>query len=124
MYSYYDLLGRIKEEVYIPEKISVSLTPGTSRIYEADYDMDNFTCYQLAFGQEADENYHTYLAECFLESNMFEDCIENYYQDTLPEQLNLDTDPDRSRSEVVRSIDYLLEGKVNEILKYLRTKQY
>ena len=124
MYSYYDLLARIKEGIYIPEKISVSLTPGTSRIYEADYDMDTFTCYQLAFGQEANENYHTYLAECFLESNMFEDCIENYYQDTLPEQLNLDTDPDRSRSEVVRSIDYLLEGKVNEILKYLRTKQY
>ena len=121
MYSYYDLLGKINENLYIPDKIRVSLTPGTSRIYEAEYDVEEFCCYHLAHGQEEDENYHLYLSECFLESSMFNECIENYYDDGLPEKLNLDKEELKGK-EVVRSIDYLLEGKINEILNYLKQK--
>lgn len=36
----------------------------------------------------------------------------------IPEKLNLDTDVLRGR-EVIRSVDYLIEDKINEIIDYL-----
>jgi len=44
--------------------------------------------------------------------------LEEPQEHKIPEKLNLDTDKLRGK-EVVRSIDYLIEGKINEIIDYL-----
>lgn len=72
--SYYDLLGMVKDG-NAPERIEVSLTYGTSRIYEAEYDIGEFNHYRLDEDYLEDENYKDYLSECFLESMMFNKCI-------------------------------------------------
>lgn len=73
MISYYELLKRI-EKGDIPEKIKVRLTPGTSRIYTANYDDSDFSHYFI--DGDVDNDCRYYLAECFLESDMFEKNIE------------------------------------------------
>ena len=39
----------------------------------------------------------------------------------IPEKLNLDTDELRGK-ETPRAIDYLIEGKINEVIDYLKSK--
>lgn len=73
--SYYDLLGMIQDG-NAPKKIEVSLTYGTSREYNAEYDADEFNYYRLDENKLEDENYKDYLSECFLESTMFDKCIK------------------------------------------------
>lgn len=84
MISYYELLGMVKEG-NAPKKISVSLTYGTMKTYEATYDGGEFSYYWLT-SNISNENYKNYLTECFLESMMFDECItildeENEFED-------------------------------------------
>ena len=74
MISYYDLLGLVQEG-NAPERIRVEVVRGTSRVYIIEYDVGEFNYYRLEDDLE-DENYHHYLSECFLESSMFDKCIE------------------------------------------------
>ena len=75
--SYYDLLGMIKENK-IPKKMVVRIGC-SSKIYIANFDKNEFNYYSLE-GEE-DENYKEYLTECFLESMMFDKCIEIVQED-------------------------------------------
>lgn len=118
MISYYELLGMIKEDK-APNKIKVHLT-SKPRVYEAQYDESDFSHYFIYDG-DADEDYHYYLTECFLESDMFDDKIE-ILDKKIPEKINLDTEELRGK-ETIRAIDYLFEGKINEILDYLQEKE-
>lgn len=84
MISYYELLGIIKEGNE-PKKIKVEIVKGTSEIYKAEYDREDFSHYLLDRPLQ-NENYRFYLSECFLESNMFDKCItildeENEFED-------------------------------------------
>lgn len=67
--SYYELLGMIKED-NIPYKIELELA-GKKRIYSKDIDFDGSFSYYDLVGKE-DEDFHSYLSECFLESMMFD----------------------------------------------------
>lgn len=81
MISYYELLGMIKEG-NIPEKIEVQLpNVNYSRTYYAEYDNENFTNYFLLEVEDSDENYDVYLADCFLECEMFKKCIRILEED-------------------------------------------
>ena len=73
MISYFELLKMIKEDNE-PKKIRVHLTSGTSRIYLAEYDGYEFSHYYIE--GDIDESYRCYLAECFLETDMFDENIE------------------------------------------------
>lgn len=44
--------------------------------YDANYEGEYFNYYELQDKDVIDENYHVYLSECFLESSMFEKCIQ------------------------------------------------
>ena len=84
MISYYELLDIIKEE-NAPKKIKVEIVKGTSEIYKAEYDGEDFSHYLLDKPSQ-NENYRFYLSECFLESMMFDKCItildeENEFED-------------------------------------------
>lgn len=73
MISYYDLLGMIQNGNE-PKKIEVRLCSARKVVYKADYDADEFSHYRI--DDYEDENYHTYLSECLLESSMFDKCIK------------------------------------------------
>ena len=73
--SYYELLGMIKEG-NIPQKIEVKLPcVNYTRTYYASYDGSEFNNYFLLEVEDSDENYDVYLANCFLECDMFKKCI-------------------------------------------------
>ena len=75
MISYYELLGMIKEDKE-PNKIKVHLT-SIPQVYVREDDLDDtFSYYGLEEEEKEDSDYHYYLAECFLESDMFEKNIE------------------------------------------------
>ena len=76
MLSYYELLGMIKEG-NIPERLYVKLAQVNYGVnYVAIYDGDEFSRYELENSDDEDCNYRDYLGECFLESDMFNKCIE------------------------------------------------
>ena len=73
--SYYDLLGMIKEE-NIPDKIYLHML-GKKVAYIKDVDMDEFNGYMLDDpNKDQDDKFKYYLGECFLESSMYDECIE------------------------------------------------
>ena len=72
--SYYELLGMIKEG-NITKRIYVKIA-SYGMYYVANYDGEDFNYYELQDKDVIDENYHVYLSECFLESSMFEKCIQ------------------------------------------------
>ncbi len=74
MISYYELLGMIKEDK-APKEIMVHLTK-KPKMYKAVYDFGDFNYYALYEEEIIDDDYHHYLAECFLESDMFDKNIE------------------------------------------------
>ena len=115
MISYYELLKRI-EKGDIPEKIKVHLT-NTPRVYKADYDGSDFSHYFIYDG-ETDEDYHHYLAECFLESDMFDLNIEIIEEEKkIPEKI------EEKEIEVSMAIgEQICANKINEILDYLKSK--
>lgn len=74
MISYYELLGMIKEG-NIPKRLYVKIA-NYGMYYIADYDGEEFSFYKRQNKDGVDENYHFYLSECFLESSMFDKCIQ------------------------------------------------
>lgn len=72
MISYYELLKMIDRND-IPEQLIVRLGGCSSRIFNAEYDGETFSHYYLQ--GEANEDYHHYLSECYLESMMFKKTI-------------------------------------------------
>ncbi len=76
MISYYELLTMIKEND-APKKIRVHLTPNTSNIYVNELDIDgSLNYYALSQNARENEEYKYYLTECFIESSVFDKCIE------------------------------------------------
>jgi hypothetical protein len=75
MISYYDLLKLVKEGK-APKKIKVQISLTMPKIYIVEYDMGNFNYYRLKNEKEENETYDYYLSSCFLESMMFDKCIE------------------------------------------------
>ena len=71
--SYFELLEIIKKEE-APKKISLILC-NRSEVYCAEYDAGKFSHYVLEKDNE-NENFIYFLGECFLESDMFNKCIE------------------------------------------------
>lgn len=131
MISYYELLKRI-EEGDIPEKIRVHLT-NTPRVYKADYDGSDFSHYFIYDG-ETDGDYHHYLAECFLESTMFDLNIEIIEEEKkIPEKINksyniriLDLDKphtikDYDMEQLIEMVQDIYNKQV-EIIDYLQSK--
>jgi hypothetical protein len=104
MISYYELLGMIKEDK-APNKIKVHLTPCTSKIYVRENDLDDtFSYYGL--GEEAeDSDYHYYLAECFLESMMFDETIEILEEEKELHANKIVFNCDNSKRECVINLD-------------------
>ena len=128
MISYYELLKRI-EKGDIPEKIKVHLT-NTPRVYKADYDGSDFSHYFIYDG-ETDEDYPHYLAECFLESDMFDLNIEIIEEEKkIPEKLEILNANEHSKevyyenySKEEISLDIeTLQNWVNKIIDYLKSK--
>lgn len=74
MISYYDLLGLIKNG-NAPEYIRAKIC-SYSCDYTAVYDGEDFNYYTIADEHKEDENYRSYLHECYLESCMFDKTIE------------------------------------------------
>lgn len=118
--SYYDLLGMIKEG-NIPQKIEVTVPcVNYSRTYFASYDGNEFNNYFLLNAKDGDENYDVYLANCFLESDMFNKCIEipnDNFEDIegLPKWI---TDYDKS-CEVTKQehLDSIYAEKIEALIK-------
>lgn len=76
MISYYELLGMIKDG-NIPKRIYVKLPQLSYGVhYIAEYDYGDFSFYYIEEPKEGDVNYKDYLGECFLESSMFNKCIQ------------------------------------------------
>ena len=73
--SYYDLLGMVKEE-NIPDIIYLHML-GKKVAYIKNVDMDEFNGYMLDDpNKDQNEDFKYWLGECFLESDMFKECIE------------------------------------------------
>ena len=87
MISYYELLGMIKND-NIPKKIKLHMC-GTTRIYVADYDDEDFSNYWLENINDESDDFRCYLAECFLESDMFEENIEIIEEDKKIEKIDI-----------------------------------
>ena len=134
MISYYELLGMIKEDK-APRKIRVHLTPGTSKLYVREDDMDGtFSFYGLGVNEKENEEYHFYLPECFLESSMFEQTVEILDENGVPEKLGyFDLTKDKNeKDECGNKLELHYTGvadafddvynKINEILDYLKSK--
>lgn len=115
MISYYELLGMIKEDK-APNKIKAHLT-SKPRIYEAEYDGKDFNCYCLSKKSIEDEEYKYYLAECFLESMMFDKTIEILDEKKI-EKLNLHSDDWTTPTQC----DLVLSNKIDEIIDFLNSK--
>lgn len=74
MISYYDLLTMIKEGKE-PKEIVLQLNCGT-RTYIPEYDGGEFLLYKLRIIDSEDEDFHYYLSDTLLESQMLDKCIE------------------------------------------------
>ena len=72
--SYYELLEMVKEDNF-PERIKVNVC-NYPREYVAEYDGDDFCHYEIENKRLQDNNYKLFLGECFIESTMFDKCIE------------------------------------------------
>ena len=125
--SYYELLGMIKEG-NIPKRIYVKIA-SYGMYYVANYEGEDFNYYELQDKDVIDENYHVYLSECFLESSMFEKCIQVLDGEEFEDIEKLDIEDNAmNRSEryirksnnklVTLSVsDYVLANKINQLIK-------
>ena len=117
MISYYELLGMIKEGK-APNKIKAHLN-SQPKIYVREDDLDDtFSYYGLEEGEKEDSDYHYYLAECFLESSMFDENIEILDEKKI-EKLTLHPDD----WTLPTQCDLVLANKIDEIIDYLESKE-
>lgn len=106
--SYFELLQLINDGE-IPEKLKVHLT-SEYRIYKADYDQGDFNGYILEDHYKEDDDFKYYLADCFLESMMFDSIIE------IVEKCNIEPLGINFTVEDIRD-------KLNEVINYLKNKK-
>lgn len=106
--SYYELLGMIKEG-NIPKRLYVKIA-NYGMYYIADYDGEEFSFYKRQNKDGIDENYHFYLSECFLESSMFEKCIQVLDEEEFE---------DIESFGVHYSWDYIDYKNIEELKKYM-----
>ena len=111
MISYYELLGMIKEGK-APNKIRVHLT-SEPRIYEVEYDGEDFNCYCLRKKSIEDEEYKYYLSDSYLESMMFDKTIEILDKEKI-EKLEYVVNDEEQKIEIIK--------KINEIIDCLNSK--
>lgn len=122
--SYYELLGMIRNGIDLKD-LKVYLTGNEYRIYTycSDSATDDFSHYEIKNKSDIDDNYRDYLSECFLESMMFDKCIE-----FVEEQDKLI--PKHITNEFIQGLDkYMtkqdikhIAHKINEIINYLQHK--
>lgn len=118
--SYYDLLGMIRDGIELKD-LKVYLTGNEYRVYTycSDCVTDDFSHYEIKNKSEIDDNYKDYLADCFLESMMFDRCIEfiEEQDELLPKHIT---------NEFIQCLDNQdikhIAHKVNEIINYLQHK--
>lgn len=126
--SYYELLGMIKEG-NIPKRLYVKLPPlsyGCTYIATTDLD-EGFSYYERESDKEGEVNYRDYLGECFLESDMFDECIEiledeEEFEDI--EELEFDADfggdfliNDEGNRCKIASHDKTIINRLNKVIK-------
>ena len=129
MISYYELLTMIKEGKE-PKRLRVSLIKNDSKVYYAEYDIDNtFSYYAIENKDGENEIFKYYLGECFLESDMFDKCIEILDKKEI-EKIEFDTN-DLEESIVwfdergkhhfnTNSKDRFFANKINEIIDIIK----
>lgn len=106
--SYYDLLGMIKEE-NIPDKVYLHML-GKKVAYIKDVDTvsNELTGYMLDNpNKDQDENFKYYLGECFLESDMFDECIE--VDKKLIEKIKIKGTFTKNQKRIIRKINEIIE---------------
>lgn len=120
MISYYELLGKIKEGE-APQKLRVHLTASTSKVYKREDDGDTFSHYEIENGYDEDDDYHFYLADCFLESSMFDKNIEILDEKKIPEKLTQFEAPFLKGDKPDIRFSLIID-QINEIIDYLKSK--
>ena len=115
MISYYELLGMIKEG-NIPKKIKLHMC-GTTRIYVADYDDEDFSNYCLENINDKSDDFRCYLAECFLESDMFEENIEITEEENKIEKIPLTFQVNHNKEEIFEYLRCVINEIIDEINK-------
>ena len=116
----YELLGLVKD-CKAPKKIKYK-----NKIYEwKEYDV----CYGKIMtkkgwakehGYVAEENRtYFYLKHCYQDLNEEVEILEE--EKKIPEKLNLDKD-ELLKNVIITAQDYVIEGKINEIIDYLKSK--
>lgn len=96
----YDLLGLIKDDK-APKKIKYEYL-----VYELTFERNDYYCKQEMRWFTSEIN----------SLGVLNNKVEILEEDKDIELLNLDTDKLKGK-EVIRAIDYLLEGKINELVK-------
>ena len=85
------------------------------------YDATEFQ-YDGEYGMYYDENFDS-LEDIILLFKRLNDKVEILEEDKpIIEKINLDREPLKGK-EVPRAIDYLLEGRINEIIDYINRKE-
>lgn len=105
----YELLGLIKDDK-APKKIKYEYL-----VYELTFERNDYYCKQEMRWFTSEIN----------SLGVLNNKVEILEEDKDIELLNLDTDKLKGK-EVIRAIDYLLEGKINELIKEvnkLRSKE-
>lgn len=104
-----DLLNMISKGEEVPKKIRIDhwsykfeWSEHDSNYYDKHEDIDLMSCLSM---DKEELNYEVHK-------------IEEPQEYKIPEKLNLDTDKLRGK-ETPRTIDYLIEDKINEIIDYL-----
>ena len=113
--SYYELLEMVKEDNF-PERIKVNVC-NYPREYVAEYDGDDFCHYEIENKRLQDDNYKLFLSECFIESTMFDKCIEIIEE--VEEDEFEDIEKTKSYEDFEGIDDYIehLKNKINSLIK-------
>lgn len=101
-----DLLNQIANGEEVPKKIKYK---------------DIIFDYKKEKGDYESEEGQFFLDWVELNEYGLHDEVEIIKEKKIPEKLNLDTDELRGK-ETPRTIDYLIEGKINEVIDYLKSK--
>lgn len=111
MISYYDLLGMIKEGKE-PKEIVLQLNCGT-RTYIPEYDGGEFFLYKLKNMDLENEDFHYYLSDTLLESQMLEKCITviNGKEDLKKEMSKLQSEIDLLSNEVQKEYSKVISNR-------------
>jgi len=116
-----DLLNKIANGEEVPQKIKVG-----NKIYNYEtFNIGKGDNYVTAEWEEV-KGYRisydgTYYYLEIRDYNLNDEVEILEEENKIPEKLNLDTDELKGK-ETPRAIDYLIEGKINEVIDYLKSK--